>query len=50
MKLERVKPNGQEREGIAGSEEDEDVQLRVWADMREAQGRFANAGGFLTQV
>ena len=50
MKLEHVSSDGQGREGVAGSEEDEDMELRAWADLRDAQSRFMNAGGFLTQV
>ena len=50
MKLEHVSSDGQGREGIAGSEEDDEMELRAWADLRDAQSRFANGGGFLTQI
>ena len=46
MRLERVSPQGGDREGDLASEEDEEAELRGWADLREHQNRFARAGGF----
>jgi hypothetical protein len=48
MKLERVSPANSEVEG--GQQQDpldEDAQLRVWADLREYQMKFAQQGGLL---
>lgn len=40
MKLERADPPGE------GLDEDEEAQLRHWADLRQYQARFAQSGGF----
>lgn len=60
MKLDRALPP-QSRENGDGSafsppsavqaegEEDEEEELRNWADLRECQTRFAANGGFLTE-
>ena len=47
MKLDRVGPgNGLNGEGmVLGSEEDEEAELRCWADLRENQIKFAESGG-----
>lgn len=41
MKLERISP------GVP-DENEEDEELRHWADLREAQRAFAQAGGFMS--
>lgn len=46
MKLERFSPSS--LPGEAGSDDEE--QLRHWADLREYQIRFAQAGGFLSEL
>ena len=59
MKLERVIPGspgvgmgGGQGLGnvVLGSEEDEDAELRHWADLTDYQGRFAKAGGVLQEL
>lgn len=61
MKLERVIPGSPGAAGMGnggqgmgkvalGSEEDEDAELRHWADLTEYQGRFAKAGGVLSEI
>ncbi|MCJ1471719.1 hypothetical protein MMC13_000359, partial [Lambiella insularis] len=51
MKLERVNlssgPNG---EMVLGSEEDEEAELRHWANIRAHQSRFATTDGVLSEV
>lgn len=51
MKLERVNlgsaPDG---EMILGSEEDEEAELRHWADLRAYQSRFAKMSGMLSEA
>jgi hypothetical protein len=57
MKLERVAPPA-ETDGANGGfaareyrnvDEEEEEELRNWADLREFQARFAASGGFLTE-
>ncbi|KUJ15108.1 uncharacterized protein LY89DRAFT_671495 [Mollisia scopiformis] len=48
MKLERVSP-GLVDNGVNGAV-DEEEELRNWADLREYQMRFAQAGGFLSEL
>jgi hypothetical protein len=47
MKLERIAPTGRSDGGEA---EDEEDQLRNWADLREYQTKFAQSGGFLSEL
>lgn len=47
MKLERISPTAQNEGGEDEAGEDE---LRNWADLREYQNRFAQAGGFLNEL
>ncbi|CAG8961272.1 hypothetical protein HYFRA_00013551 [Hymenoscyphus fraxineus] len=46
MRLERVSPGVKSETGEVTDEE----ELRAWADMRENQMRFAQAGGFLSEM
>lgn len=48
MKLERITPaRSAGLEGYAATaEEDEEEELRNWADLREFQTRFIQSGGF----
>lgn len=46
MRLERVSPGIKSESGVVTDEE----ELRAWADMRENQMRFAQAGGFLSEM
>ncbi|KAF4629089.1 hypothetical protein G7Y89_g9063 [Cudoniella acicularis] len=46
MKLERVSPGIKTETG----EIDEEEELRNWADLREYQLRFAQAGGFINEI
>jgi hypothetical protein len=46
MKLERVSPGLKNETG----EVDEEEELRNWADLRQYQMAFAQAGGFLTEI
>ena len=52
MKLERVAPGSSSTNGgdmpTTSSEEDDEVELQHWADLREHQKRFATEGGFLS--
>lgn len=54
MRLERISPLGgkdsRSNQGEAGADADEEEELRVWADLREAQNRFVQAGGFLSEI
>ncbi|MCJ1394972.1 hypothetical protein MMC18_007853 [Xylographa bjoerkii] len=52
MKLDRVGPGGGlNGEGVVlGSEEDEEAELRYWADLRDNQVRFAESGGVLNDL
>lgn len=43
MELERVSPANSDAE----QHEDEDAELRIWADLREYQMKFAQQGGLL---
>jgi hypothetical protein len=49
MKLERISPGILEN-GSADGMVDEEEELRNWADLREYQMRFAQAGGFLSEL
>jgi len=49
MKLERISPAAGQSES-ADTAEDEEEELRNWADLREYQTRFAQAGGFLSEL
>jgi hypothetical protein len=49
MKLERISP-GIPENGSADGIMDEEEELRNWADLREYQMRFAQAGGFLSEL
>lgn len=45
MKLERTSP------GLGdNSVDDEEEELRNWADLRDCQRKFAEAGGFLSEL
>lgn len=48
MKLERISPGlrSESADGLA----DEEEELRNWADLREYQMRFAQAGGFMSEL
>lgn len=48
MKLERISPGL--RSDSADGVVDEEEELRNWADLREYQMRFAQAGGFLNEI
>ena len=51
MKLERIAPGSSSNGDVApGSEEDDEAELRHWADLREYQSRFAKEGGFLNET
>ena len=52
MKLDRVGPgSGLNKEDVMlGSEEDEEAELRYWADLRNNQVRFAESGGVLDDL
>jgi len=55
MKLEWISPNSTSSpdpndpngNGGMSKEDEEEEQLRNWADLREYQTRFAQSGGFL---
>jgi hypothetical protein len=47
MKLERISP-GCQSDSADGVDEEE--ELRNWADLREYQMRFAQAGGFMNEI
>lgn len=47
MKLERVSPAIKTEES---GEADEEEELRNWADLREAQMQFMQAGGFMNEI
>jgi hypothetical protein len=47
MKLERVSPGGRSDPGDGIVDEEE--ELRTWADLREYQMRFIQAGGFMNE-
>jgi hypothetical protein len=48
MKLERVSPtNSDAGNSQHHGPEDEDAELRIWADLREYQMKFAQQGGLL---
>ncbi|KAH6649436.1 hypothetical protein F5144DRAFT_5772 [Chaetomium tenue] len=49
MRLERIPPGGEGENGVGGlaAGEDEEQELRTWADLREHQARFVQCGGFL---
>ncbi|KAL3423309.1 hypothetical protein PVAG01_05056 [Phlyctema vagabunda] len=49
MKLERISP-GANRSASSDGVEDEEEQLRNWADLRVYQTRFAESGGFLNEL
>jgi hypothetical protein len=46
MKLERVSPGLKNETG----EIDEEEELRHWADLRQYQLAFMQAGGFMTEI
>ena len=46
MKLERISPASHGGNGTVV--EDEEEELRNWADLREYQMRFAQSGGFMS--
>ncbi len=48
MRLERISPGI--RDGSVDGPEDEEEALRKWADIREYQMRFMQAGGFLNEI
>lgn len=48
MKLERISPGL--RDNSVDGAVDEEEELRNWADLREYQMRFAQAGGFLSEI
>jgi len=50
MKLERVSPTSVGQTESGDTIEDEEEELRHWADLREYQTRFAQAGGFLNEL
>ena len=52
VKLDRVGPGSgvNEESVILGSEEDEEAELRYWADLRNNQVRFAESGGVLNDL
>ena len=59
MKLERISPAGgggisgggaKSETGDGSAEVDDEEALRHWADLRECQQRFAQAGGFLAEL
>ena len=52
MKLERVGPSqlGNSEGGVIGADDQEEEELRHWADLREYQSRFAQKGGFLSEI
>lgn len=45
-KLERMSPAGDARV----SEEDDEVQMRQWTELRDYQARFAHAGSLLSEL
>jgi hypothetical protein len=49
MRLERIPPSGDGENGVGGLAvgEDEEQELRTWADLREHQARFLQCGGFM---
>lgn len=49
MRLERIPPGGDGENGVGGlaAGEDEEQELRTWADLREHQARFLQCGGFM---
>ena len=49
MKLEHVSSQARGKEGEDGTDDDEEAELRIWADLREYQERFARSGGFLAE-
>jgi len=46
MKLERISPAVKDESG----EVDEEEELRNWADLREYQMQFMQAGGFMNEM
>ncbi|KAH9208577.1 hypothetical protein DL95DRAFT_395158 [Leptodontidium sp. 2 PMI_412] len=48
MKLERISPGCRSESG--DGQVDEEEELRNWADLREYQLRFAQAGGFMSEI
>lgn len=49
MKLEHVSSHAQGGDGEVSADDAEEGELRVWADLREYQDRFARSGGFLAE-
>jgi hypothetical protein len=47
MRLERIPPSGVSDGGVAVPGDDEEMELRNWADLREHQVRFLQGGGFV---
>ncbi|KAK3302932.1 uncharacterized protein B0T15DRAFT_576383 [Chaetomium strumarium] len=47
MRLERIPPSGVSDGGVAAPGDDEEMELRNWADLREHQVRFLQGGGFV---
>ena len=46
LKLERSSAGASE----SGQQDDDEAELKHWADLREYQVKFAQAGGFLTMT
>lgn len=50
MRLEKTGPGNADRSDGTMTPQDEEMELRSWADLREHQMRFYQSGGFMDQI